>query len=151
MGGLQGDCLCTNTRAGSFPEEPAREGYCKMLSVGPLVFSLLSTPWFLADAVPLYPITANVSPSETLKGSIESQGTTCRAKCCGQPMPVNGASSCMAAPKAPLAFPETVLQHVGHGKCWQGVPRSIQLWRRWKLQESIPRFRQRGRKGEQWL
>lgn len=105
--------------------------------------SLLPTPWFLADVVSLSPFPANVSPSETPKGSTESQGATSRARRCGQPMPVSGASSRVAAPRALRAFPETVLQHIGLGSQarvlsqlgWQEVPRSIQLWRRdgsWK-------------------
>lgn len=71
--GSQGGCLYKNARAGSFPKEqpgtviakPSVWGHWYSLCCLPL------HPWLI---VSFCPSTANVSPSETLQGLIESQG-----------------------------------------------------------------------------
>lgn len=106
---MQEGCLYKNARAGSFPKELPGKVVAKPLVWDHwcFLFCLLLCPWLKLSH---FPSPANVSPSETLQGSIESQGPPL-----GPSVVVSRACVEPAAPRAPPAFPEMVLQHVGHG------------------------------------
>lgn len=62
----------------------------------------------------LCPSTANVSPSETVQGSIESQGPPLRPSAVVSLCLREEQQQC-GSPRALPAFPETVLQHIVAG------------------------------------
>lgn len=91
----------------------------------------------------LCPLLAKNSPTGSPRGLREAQqcwgpraaSGALGAECCGRPVPVCGAVSCVTSSRGLLTFSEIILQHIGHGSQsrrlswlgWQEVRRSA-LW-----------------------